>query len=196
MINIALFGTSADPPTAGHKAILCWLCEHYDWVAVWASNNPFKSHQSTLEHRKKMLGVLISEIEPHRNNIALYNELSRTRSLETVEQARGIWGNQVDFTLVIGSDLVKQLPRWYQAEKLLSQVQLLVMPRPGYLINEVDLEVLRQLGGRVAIATLNALAVSSTAYREYGDSTALTPPIKDYIHQEQLYAWQNAALSR
>ncbi|NEP57541.1 MAG: nicotinic acid mononucleotide adenylyltransferase, partial [Symploca sp. SIO2G7] len=27
--KIALFGTSADPPTAAHQAILSWLSHHY-----------------------------------------------------------------------------------------------------------------------------------------------------------------------
>jgi len=36
-----LFGASADPPTAGHQAILSWLSELLrDWVAVWAADNP------------------------------------------------------------------------------------------------------------------------------------------------------------
>ena len=196
MINIALFGTSADPPTAGHKEILEGLSERYDWVAVWASDNPFKSHHSPLEHRKRMLGALISEIETRRNNIGLYNELSKSRSLETVEKAREIWGDRVEFTLVIGSDLVSQLPRWYQVETLLQQVKLLVVQRPGYEISEGELEGLRQLGGRVAIANFCLPAVSSTAYRENGDTNVLTPTVEDYIHQEKLYAWQNAALSR
>ncbi|MGB3262812.1 MAG: adenylyltransferase/cytidyltransferase family protein, partial [Microcoleus sp.] len=55
MQKIALFGTSADPPTAGHKTILSWLSQHFDWVAVWASDNPFKSHSTSLEHRSAML---------------------------------------------------------------------------------------------------------------------------------------------
>lgn len=42
MTRVALFGTSADPPTVGHQAILRWLSEHYDQVAVWAADNPFK----------------------------------------------------------------------------------------------------------------------------------------------------------
>jgi nicotinate-nucleotide adenylyltransferase len=35
-MKVALFGTSADPPTAGHQAIIRWLSEHFDHVAVWA----------------------------------------------------------------------------------------------------------------------------------------------------------------
>ncbi|MCP2727747.1 nicotinate-nucleotide adenylyltransferase [Limnofasciculus baicalensis] len=196
MTKIALFGTSADPPTAAHKAIMLWLSNRYDSVAVWASNNPFKSHQTSLEHRHKMLGLLIGEIDTPSQNISLHEELSSSRSLETVEKAKEIWGNEVEFILVIGSDLVSQMPRWYRIRELLQEVELLVVPRLGYEINEGDLEVLKQLGAKVAIADLNAPAVSSTAYRENGDRDALTPPVAEYIYQAQLYACQKAAPSK
>ena len=55
MTQIALFGTSADPPTSGHQAILLWLSQRFDKVVVWASDNPFKTHQTLLEHRMAML---------------------------------------------------------------------------------------------------------------------------------------------
>jgi len=196
MVNIALFGTSADPPTSAHQAILNWLSYHYDHVAVWASDNPFKTHQTPLEHRSTMLRLLIEDISPPRRNISLYQALSSPRTLETVEKAHQHWGTQVDFTLVIGADLVSQMPRWYQIEKLLQQVKLLVVPRPGYEIDEGGIEELRKLGAEVAIADLLAPAVSSTAYREKGDPEVLTPPVEDYIHKEQLYACQDAAPSR
>lgn len=34
-MDIALFGTSADPPTIGHQGILQWLSGRYDVVVVW-----------------------------------------------------------------------------------------------------------------------------------------------------------------
>lgn len=188
--RIALFGTSADPPTSGHQTILNWLSQHYDRVVVWASNNPFKTHQTPLEHRSAMLLILIEEIN-WRQNMSLYPELSSPRTLETFEKAKSLWPD-AELTLVIGSDLVKQLPTWYRIEELLPQVQLLVIPRPGYQVGEADLEVIRQMGTQIAIADLDAPSVSSTAYREKGDPQALTPRIEDYIHREQLYAWQNA----
>ncbi|NJM46313.1 MAG: nicotinic acid mononucleotide adenylyltransferase, partial [Alkalinema sp. RU_4_3] len=43
MLKLALFGTSADPPTLGHLAIVNYLSAKYDRVAVWAADNPFKS---------------------------------------------------------------------------------------------------------------------------------------------------------
>jgi nicotinate-nucleotide adenylyltransferase len=196
MVNIALFGTSADPPTAAHQAIISWLSDHYDYVAVWASDNPFKSHQTLLQHRSQMLRLLIEGIEPPRRNVTLHQALSSPRTLETLEKAREHWGVQVGFTLAIGADLISQMPRWYQIDQLLKQVELLVVPRPGYEIDEVGLEELRKLGAKVAIADLKAPAVSSTAYRENGDTQAVTPPVEDYIHREQLYTCQDAAPRR
>jgi nicotinate-nucleotide adenylyltransferase len=190
MIRVALFGTSADPPTSGHLAILCWLSQRYDRVAVWAADNPFKSQQTPLEHRSEMLRLLVEEMS--QQNVGFHPELSSYRTLETVEKAKQRWGEEVDLTLVIGSDLISQLPRWYQVKDLLQQVQLLVVPRPGYAIENDNIEGLRQLGGKIAIADLTGLDVSSTAYRKNGDTQVLTPLIQAYIHQQHLYKCQDA----
>jgi nicotinate-nucleotide adenylyltransferase len=186
-MNIALFGTSADPPTAGHQKILRWLSQNYDWVAVWAADNPFKEQQTPLPHRAAMLNLLITDIQAPLANITLEQELSSWRTLETVEKAKLRWGDKVEYTLVIGSDLVNQLPRWYNIEGLLKQVQLLVIPRPGYVIDNMSLEIIRELGGKIAIASLIGLDVSSTAFREQKDPRSLTPPVIDYIYREKLY---------
>lgn len=187
MTKIALFGTSADPPTAGHQTILRWLSGHYDRVLVWASDNPFKQHQTPLKHRTAMLKLAIGEIDATSNNISLDEELSDRRSLITVNKAKKIWGDKSKFTLVIGSDLIKQMPKWYRIEELLAQVKVLVVPRSGYFIDKKDLDVLSKLGGEYAIATLNVGQISSSAYRLKGDKQVLTPAVKDYIAQQKLY---------
>ena len=186
MNKIALFGTSADPPTAGHQTILKWLSEHYDLVIVWASDNPFKEHQTSLENRSQMLRLAIEEINSAPSNIHLFQELSDRRSLLTIQKARNIW-QDAEFTFVIGSDLVSQISSWYHIEELLAQVKILVVPRPGYGIIKSDLDALTNLGGNFSIATLNAPEASSTAYRLQGDQTVLTPAVAAYINQQHLY---------
>jgi nicotinate-nucleotide adenylyltransferase len=188
MTKIALFGTSADPPTAAHQTILKWLSEHYDCVAVWASDNPFKGKQTSLAHRLEMLRLLIEEINPPCSNISLQEELIYLRSLISVQKAKEMWGNEAEYTLVIGSDLIQQIQRWYRVEDLLKQVQILIIPRPGYPIKEEDLDTLSSLGGKWSIADINAPSISSTNYREQQDKNAITPTVKDYIHREQLYS--------
>ncbi len=62
-----------------------------------------------------------------------------------------------------------------------------MIPRPGYPINQDDIEQLQTLGGDCLIADVFAPAVSSTDYREKGDKQAVPAPIKDYIEGQKLY---------
>jgi nicotinate-nucleotide adenylyltransferase len=192
MPTIALFGTSADPPTIGHQAILAWLSYRFDTVAVWASDNPFKANQTPLVHRMAMLRLLIHTLQRSRPNIQFCPDLSQPRTFHTLEIAKRRWGN-ASFTFVVGSDLVTQLPTWYQIEDLLQEVNLLVVPRPGYPLSESALEVLSERGAKVAIADLMGPDTSSTAYREHKDTNELISSIEDYIHREHLYECEDAS---
>lgn len=185
MKNIALFGTSADPPTIGHQTILYWLSQHYDRVVVWASDNPFKQHQTPLPDRNQMLQLAIETLAL--DNINLHPELSDRFTLITVNRAREKWGQEVDFSLVIGSDILPQMPNWYRIKELLAQVRLAIVPRRGYRIEQTDLASLRDLGGEYVIAALNAPQVSSSTYRLEKDRSLVTPAVRDYIYQHGLY---------
>lgn len=187
MLHIALFGTSADPPTTGHEMILRWLSQRYDYVAVWAADNPFKKDQIPLEHRANMLDLLIKDIRFPKGNIGLEQDLSSRRTLETLHKAQHLFTLGVEFTLVVGSDLLLQLPNWYRVEDLLKQVNLLVIPRPGYAIDECNLQRICQLGGKITIANLTGLSVSSTSFRETGDTQTLPNSVVAYINQQHLY---------
>jgi nicotinate-nucleotide adenylyltransferase len=186
MLNVALFGTSADPPTVGHLTILRSLSEQFDEVAVWAADNPFKSHQTPLDHRTQMLRLLIEDLNCPKHNVRVYPELSHPRTLITLERAKHHWQG-AEFTLVVGFDVARQLPKWFRAEELLRQIKVLVVPRSGYSLDTADVERLQQLGARVAIANLAVPGVSSTAYRAHGDLTGVTHAIQNYIDREQLY---------
>jgi len=186
-MHIALFGTSADPPHRGHCEILRWLATRFDHVAVWASDNPFKEHQSPLRDRAAMLRLMIRDIPVPRGRIALHEELSDLRTINSVERAHAIWPG-AELTLVVGSDLVQQLPRWYKARELFQQVRILVVPRPGYDLSEHDLMEVRQQGGEVAIANIpKTFDVSSTYYRQTDDADALPTAVRAYIDQKKLY---------
>ncbi|MEO1673176.1 MAG: nicotinic acid mononucleotide adenylyltransferase, partial [Cyanobacteria bacterium J06631_2] len=102
-------------------------------------------------------------------------------------RAREKWGQEVDFSLVIGSDILPQMPSCYRIEELLAQVRLAIVPRRGYRIEQTDLASLRELGGEYAIATLNAPQVSSSTYRLEKDRSLVTPAVRDYIYQHGLY---------
>lgn len=184
-MKIALFGTSADPPTVGHQTILNWLAQHYDRVVVWASNNPFKQHQTPLQYRSEMLQLAIDDLDCH--NISLHQELSDRRTLITVNRVKEKWGQDLELSLVVGSDILPQITSWYRIEELLTQVKLLIVPRSGYGINKADLASLSEIGGEFAIATLDAPRVSSSTYRSEKDRSLVIPAVRNYIYRQKLY---------
>jgi nicotinate-nucleotide adenylyltransferase len=194
-MQIALFGTSADPPTIGHATILEYLTQHYDQVAVWAAENPFKLPQTPLAQRHQMLQLLIDDPPPllslPADRVRIDRRLSHARTWFTLEAARAMWP-QASFTLVIGADILPQITRWYRAIDLLQAVRLLVIPRQGYGLSAADLEPIRALGTVVTIAQITPPKAASSEYREQGQPAHLTTPtIQAYIEREQLYAWQS-----
>jgi nicotinate-nucleotide adenylyltransferase len=186
-IQIALFGTSADPPTIGHEMVLNWLSKMYDFVVVWAADNPFKEHQTSLKHRAMMLDMLGKSVSNRRGNIILEQDFSSPRTIETLRLAKKKFAHTVRLTLIVGSDLLLQLPNWYQVDELLKEVKLLVIPRPGYPIDESNLETIRQLGGTIEISDYTGLNVSSTSFRETGDMEILPKCLVSYINEQHLY---------
>jgi nicotinate-nucleotide adenylyltransferase len=115
-VAIALFGTSADPPTEGHRVLLQGLLSLYPRVATWASDNPQKHHGAPLALRAELLGALVAALDDPR--LSLEQELSSPWAIETLERAARRWpGERLVF--VVGSDLVAQIPRWRPAARRL-----------------------------------------------------------------------------
>jgi nicotinate-nucleotide adenylyltransferase len=189
-MQIALFGTSADPPTRAHQQAIIWLSQKFELVAVWAADNPDKIHGATLDQRTIMLEMLVDEI-PLAANIRLYRELSHRQTIRTIEFARAIWPT-AEFHLAIGADLVEQIERWHSGTELLRQVHLVVIPRPGWSLPPTALDRLRELGCQLQLATeLSTLEVSSTVMRQTSDLAdlrqGLTPAVTSYIDEHHLY---------
>jgi nicotinate-nucleotide adenylyltransferase len=160
--RIALFGTSADPPTLGHRALLEGLLAHFPQVATWASDNPMKPRQAPLEVRIALLEALVAAIANPR--LALVQELSSPWAIDTLERARQRWpGARPVF--VVGSDLVPQMPSWREASRLLAGLELTVAPRQGWALEESDLERLRALGAQVEVLALPVPATASSRVR-------------------------------
>jgi len=195
--RIALFGTSADPPHLGHKSILTWLAQSFDHVAVWAADNPYKEKQSPIHNRAEMLRLLIETL-PACEKVDVYQKLSDRYSINSITLARKIWPN-ARFSFVVGADLIAQLPRWYRAEAIFDQVDILIFPRPGYAIQSPALSDLRKLATVKIARPSDQYDVSSSLYRQRrcpdnsnqlasARSPAHLPSVvRDYITEHDLY---------
>jgi nicotinate-nucleotide adenylyltransferase len=163
MAAIALLGTSADPPTCGHRALLEGLLSLYPLVATWASDNPLKQHGAPLQIRVQLLAALVAAIANPR--LSLEQQLSSPWSIETLERAAQRWPDH-ELVFVVGSDLLPQIPHWRQADQLLAHVRLAVVPRQGWPLQQLDLERLRQAGAKIELLPLQIPASASRLVRQ------------------------------
>lgn len=182
--TVALFGTSADPPTRGHQALLEHLLQHYPKVATWASDNPSKQHGAPLELRTRMLAALVASLDNPR--LEHRQELSSPWAITTLERAAARWPG-APLVFVVGSDLLLQIPHWRQAAQVLQRCQLAVVPRLGWPLEPTALQALKQLGGRLTVVTLPIPATASSALRQHGDPGQLAPAAGPLVREHNLY---------
>jgi nicotinate-nucleotide adenylyltransferase len=186
MSVIALLGTSADPPTRGHRALLEALLKRYPRVITWASDNPLKRHGAPLPLRTALLEALVAAIDDPRLSVA--PELSSPWAIETLTRAAERWPGQT-LVFVVGSDLVPQMPGWRLVEEVLARCTLAVAPRRGWDLAESDLERLRRLGARIEILPLEIPASASSRVRELADPELVPDELWPVLLQHNLYGF-------
>lgn len=181
---IALFGTSADPPTRGHQALLEGLLRLYPQVATWASDNPLKLHGAPLEQRSTLLGHLVAAISNPR--LSHRQELSSPWAITTLERAAAYWPGR-ELVFVVGSDLAPQIPGWKQAQAVLERCQLAIAPRAGWPLQAGSVEALKALGGRVITLSLEVPATASSAVRQNPDPSQIPDALVPLLLKQNLY---------
>ena len=137
--SIALFGTSADPPTIGHKKILEELSKIYTFTISYVSNNPKKKHKEDISIRSNLLKTLIEDLD---NPKILFDQrLSSKWAVESIKKCKKIQDfNNLDF--VIGSDLIKDIFSWKNFDKIIKEVSFFIILRNGYPVKSNTIKML------------------------------------------------------
>ncbi len=182
--SIALFGTSADPPTLGHQALLRELIKIFPKVITWASDNPDKHHQIPLTKRTQLLKILVKNISNPK--LQLVQELSSPRTIYTLKKAFTLWP-EASFSFVIGSDLVIEIPKWLNAKSILNKANIAIAIRDGWPINNNQMEDIRKLGGEIDLLPFNIPESSSSKFREKPQEGLVPSELIPTLLEENLY---------
>ncbi len=181
---IALLGTSADPPTLGHQALLEGLLKLFPKVATWASNNPQKKHIASLTKRQFLLHSLVQAIA--NPGLELTQELSSPWTINTLQVAEKKWP-KAELIFVIGSDLAYQIPTWLRAKDILQKARIGIAPRKGWPMTRSQLNTLKSLGGRIELLPLNIPSTASSKVRIKGQTDQLPQVVLTILSQQNLY---------
>ena len=182
--SIALFGTSADPPTLGHEALLMELTRIFPKVITWASDNPDKNHQIPLIKRTQLLRLLVKKISHPK--LELVQELSSPRTIHTLKKAFQLWP-EANFSFVIGSDLAVQIPKWLNVKSILNKAKIAIAIRDGWPISDKQLEVITKLGGEIELLPFNIPESSSSQFREKPQEGLVPSELIPTLLEENLY---------
>ena len=182
--RIALFGTSADPPTIGHKKILEELSNLYSCVIAYASDNPKKKHKENIFFRNLLLKSLIKDMN---NPKIIFNQkISSQWAIESIEECKKIYPfSKIDF--VIGSDLITEIFSWKNFDKITHTVQLLIIKREGYPIRSKTLKMLKTNKVIFKISSLNIPKISSSMVRLNNNYSDLPKSLIDIVKKNNLY---------
>ena len=184
MEKIALFGTSADPPTNGHKQILEELSKIYSFTISYVSNNPNKKHKEDISIRSHLLKTLIEDLD---NPKILFNQrVSSQWAIESIKNCKKIYElNNLDF--VIGSDLVKDIFCWKNFDKILKEVNFLIILREGYPVQSSTLKMLETYKVKFRISTIKIPNISSSRFRSKINYSNLPTSLIDIVKKNNLY---------
>jgi len=182
--SIALFGTSADPPTVGHKKILEELSKIYAFTISYVSNNPQKKHIEDIAIRSYLLKTLIEDLD---NPKILFNQkVSSKWAVESIKKCKKIYEfNNLDF--VIGSDLIKDIFGWKNFDKIINEVSFFIILREGYPIESNTLKMLETYKVKFKISTIKIPNFSSSKFRLNFNYSILPTSLIDIIKKNNLY---------
>ncbi len=136
-MKIALFGGSFDPPHLAHQLACLLLLEGEGFERVWmlpTYRHAFGKQLGPFEDRVEMCAlaarpfggrVVVCEVER-----ALFAERPN-RTFDTLEHLQAHAPDDA-FTIVVGSDLLPELPQWWNFEALRARAPFLVLRRPGH----------------------------------------------------------------
>jgi len=182
--SIALFGTSADPPTIGHKKILEELSKIYAFTISYVSNNPQKKHIEDISIRSHLLKTLIEDLD---NPKILFNQrVSSQWAIDSVKKCKKIYGcNNLDF--VIGSDLIKDIFSWKNFDKIFLEVCFFIILREGYPVESNTLKMLETYRVKFKISSIKTPNISSSKFRLNLNCSNLPSSLIDIVKRNNLY---------
>jgi nicotinate-nucleotide adenylyltransferase len=193
MQKIGLLFGSFNPIHVGHLVLANFAMEYVPFEQIWfvvSPQNPFKDREAMAPARARLEMVAMAIKEEPRFKICDI-EFSLPTPSYTINTLQKLKESSPDhqFSMIIGSDNLLHIHRWHDSQRLLKEHPIVVYPRPGFPIEEVDI----MQNSTIRILNAPVLEISSTLIRKgisEGKQLRFLVPsgIYDYIRSNRLYS--------
>ena len=180
MSRVGIYGGTFDPIHLGHLHVITQLVEReiVDQLLIVPAGEPLLRSNApiaTAQQRRAMCQLAVSDLKPEIAAKVQVNPIEVLRmgpsyAIDTVEAVRQNFP-QDTIVFVIGQDAADKLDQWHRIDELRSMVEFIVIGRPGYQGNGID---------------IGALDVAATTIRE-GLSAEVSSSVATFIRENNLY---------
>lgn len=178
--HIAIYGGAFDPPHLGHQFTLLYLLSFTNHDEIWllpASDHPFGKNMVPFDHRFEMCRLLAAPFG-NKVNVSTVERDGDTdgRTYNTLKYLQTKYPD-CRFSLVVGSDNIKESHRWYKWEEICRMVDLLVIGREGSIL----------VPQTITLPNISSTLVRSMLASRQDPINLVPQNIIDYIRKNNLY---------
>ena len=183
--SIALFGGSFNPPHVCHTLASLWVLQTQPVDEIWwipTYQHAFDKSLASFDERLEMCHLATAELQRIQIHTIERDLGGESRTIDTVRELHRRHPG-VDFSLVIGADILEEIHRWKNWEGLIELVSLIVVGRKGYAHPNSDQIV--DLALPDISSTIIRDALANSRYDEIHDW--IPRSVLNYISTEKLY---------
>ena len=180
MSRVGIYGGTFDPIHLGHLHVITQLIEKnlVDQLLVVPAGLPLLRENAPIatgQQRRAMCQLALADLPTEVATKVQVNpiEILRTGPSYAIDTVEAVAQNYPDDTivLIIGQDAADKLEQWHRIDELRAMVEFLVISRPGFAGNGVD---------------IGALDVAATTIRQ-GLSADVSSSVAAFIRENNLY---------
>ncbi len=180
MSRVGIYGGTFDPIHLGHLHVITQLFEKdlVDQLLVIPAGQPLlrdNAPVASAQQRRAMCQLALSDLPSYIAAKVQVNpiEILRMGPSYAIDTVEAVAQNYPDdsLVLIIGQDAADKLDQWHRIDELRAMVEFLVIGRPGYTGNGVD---------------IGALDVAATTIRQ-GLSADVSSSVAAFIRENNLY---------
>ena len=180
MSRVGIYGGTFDPIHLGHLHLIAQLFEKdlVDQLLVVPAGEPLlrdNAPVASAQQRRAMCQLALADLPQEIASKVQVNPIEILRmgpsyAIDTVEAVAQNYPSD-SILLIVGQDAAEKLDQWHRIDELRGMVEFLVIGRPGYAGNGVD---------------IGALDVAATTIRQ-GLSADVSSSVAAFIRENNLY---------
>ena len=188
-MKIGLYFGSFNPIHVGHLIIASYIVNNTSLNEIWfviSPQNPLKESNTLLNkfHRKFLIDIAIDGEKKLKSSSIEFSLPIPSYTIDTLTYLKEKYPDHL-FSVIMGSDSLKNITRWKNYEQILKNYEVLVYERPGFKMENNP-------GENITMLNAPLLDISSSKIRELikvGKSIKFLVPdvVKEEIERNHYY---------